>query len=335
MDPLTQGAIGAVVAATQAKPQQVSAALFLGALAGMAPDLDVLIRSESDSLLFLEYHRQFTHALFFIPFGALICTLVLHPLIGKRRGLSAGQTYLFCLLGYATHGLLDACTTYGTLLMWPFSDARVAWNTLSIIDPLVTLPLILGIGLSVAYQQRLPVTIATAYFAGYLVLGVVQRVRAEQVGWQIAAERGHSPIRLEAKPSFANIALFKVVYEVDHHFYVDAVHVGMRERVYQGESIAKLDVARDLPWLDQGYQQAIDIERFRWFSNDYLALDPDDANNIVDIRYSLMPNQIDALWSIHIDPAASPDQHAIYQTHRGEAGQLAPRLWSMILGRDV
>jgi inner membrane protein len=105
--------------------------------------------------------------------------------------------------------------------------------------------------------------------------------------------------------------------------------------VYQGESIAKLDVARDLPWLDQGYQQAIDIERFRWFSNDYLALDPDDANKIVDIRYSLMPNQIDALWSIHIDPAASPDQHAIYQTHRGEAGQLASRLWSMILGRDV
>ena len=111
---------------------------FIGALAGMAPDLDVLIRSNTDPLLFLEYHRQFTHSLLFIPLGSLLCALVFWKTIG--RGINFSTVWLAAFLGYLTHGLLDACTTYGTLLLWPFSDARIAWNTIAVIDPLFTLP---------------------------------------------------------------------------------------------------------------------------------------------------------------------------------------------------
>ncbi|MDC3283047.1 metal-dependent hydrolase, partial [Planctomycetota bacterium] len=70
MDPLSQAVVGAVVAGCVAKPQTIKPALMLGAIAGMAPDLDVFIRDPQDPLLFLEYHRQFTHALAFIPVGA-------------------------------------------------------------------------------------------------------------------------------------------------------------------------------------------------------------------------------------------------------------------------
>ena len=45
--------------------------------------------------------------------------------------VSFGFTYLFCLLGYATHGMLDACTSYGTQLLWPFTNHRYAFNTIS------------------------------------------------------------------------------------------------------------------------------------------------------------------------------------------------------------
>ena len=132
MDPLTQGVVGAVLPqATAARGRFAASAGLLGFLAGMAADLDVLIRSSEDPLLFLEYHRQFTHSLVFIPLGGLICALVLHGIIGRRRGLKFRQSWLFCSLGYATHALLDACTTYGTMLFWPFSDARIAWNTIS------------------------------------------------------------------------------------------------------------------------------------------------------------------------------------------------------------
>ncbi|MGB1142034.1 MAG: metal-dependent hydrolase, partial [Halioglobus sp.] len=142
MDPLTQGAVGAVLPQAASRSRYAATAGLLGFFAGMAPDLDVLIRSGNDPLLFLEYHRQFTHALIFIPIGGFICALVLHAVFGHRRGLTFRESFLFCTLGYATHALLDSCTTYGTMLFWPFSDARIAWNTISVIDPLFTLPLL-------------------------------------------------------------------------------------------------------------------------------------------------------------------------------------------------
>ncbi len=53
MDPLTQGALGAALPLSVAQRKQSMAAALLGFLAGMAEDLDVLIRSGSDPLLFL------------------------------------------------------------------------------------------------------------------------------------------------------------------------------------------------------------------------------------------------------------------------------------------
>ncbi|MFB0976320.1 MAG: metal-dependent hydrolase, partial [Myxococcota bacterium] len=57
MDPVTQAALGAAAALIVSKPKQMRWAAPLGALSGMAPDLDVFIRSSTDPLLFLEYHR--------------------------------------------------------------------------------------------------------------------------------------------------------------------------------------------------------------------------------------------------------------------------------------
>ena len=67
MDPISQGVLGASFAQAAAKNKgKIIAAAWFGALAGMAPDLDVVIQSSSDPLVFLEFHRQFTHALIFI-----------------------------------------------------------------------------------------------------------------------------------------------------------------------------------------------------------------------------------------------------------------------------
>jgi len=126
MDPLTQSTLGAALPQSVARKPHVGLAMLCGLLAGMAPDLDVFIRSNEDPLLFLEYHRQFTHSLLFIPLGASLVALTLHGLWGRLRGHRFRDIFIFCLLGYATHALLDACTTYGTQLLWPFSDQRFA-----------------------------------------------------------------------------------------------------------------------------------------------------------------------------------------------------------------
>ena len=333
MDPLTQGVLGATLPlATAAKKGTVAVAGLLGFLAGMAADLDVLIRSSTDPLLFLEYHRQFTHSLVFIPVGGFLCALLLHSLLGRRRGLSFGQSLVFCTLGYATHALLDACTSYGTMLFWPFSEVRIAWNTISIIDPLFTLPM-LALTIFAGVKKRPAFArVALVWGLAYMSLGLWQRNQAMDMGYEIASQRGHAPLRLEAKPSFANLLVWKIVYETDSRFYVDAVRATLSPQVFPGSSVAKLELARDFPWLDRHSQQARDIERFRWFSNGYIARDPIHENRVIDIRYSMIPNEVMPLWSIELRPDAGPDDHVSYQVHRETVGDPAVELSAMVVG---
>ena len=332
MDPVSQGVVGAAAAQAFARPGQVAVAGLLGALAGMAPDLDVLIRSSVAPLLFLEFHRQFTHSLVFIPIGAALCAALLFPLV--RRRCRARDAYLYCLLGFATHGLLDACTSYGTQLYWPFSDHRVAWNNISIVDPLFTLPVLALVVLAARRGRVALARAACVWVALFLVVGLVQRDRAEAAGRAIARARDHAPVLVEAKPAFASLFLWKTIYEHAGRYYVDAVRVGGAPIHFPGQSAAKLVLARDLPWLAPGTQQARDVERFRWFSQDHLALDPGDPFEVIDIRYSMLPDRIDPLWGIRLDPAAPDDAFSRFVTQRRIGRGDRERMLEMMFATD-
>jgi inner membrane protein len=331
MDPFTQGVLGATFtqSATNNK-QKIKIAGPIGFLGGTAADLDVFIRSDTDPLLFLEYHRHFTHSLAFIPIGGLIVALALHLIWGRRHQLSLRDGFIFATLGYATHALLDACTSYGTLLYWPFSNARVSWNTISIIDPLFTLPLAILLGLATVKRKPLFAHLGMAWVAVYMGLGWMLRNTAQDMGREIATARGHVPHMIDAKPSFGNLLVWKVIYQTPTHYFVDAVRVGWSPLVFEGASVLKLEVARDLPWLDPISQQAKDVERFRFFSQGYVALEADYPNRIMDIRYSLLPNDINPLWSIQLNPNAPIDAHAAYVAQRRNAGESGATLWGMI-----
>ncbi len=331
MDPLTQGAIGAALPqATRQTSRHIRIAAGLGFLAGMAADLDTLIRSESDPLLFLEYHRQFTHSLFFIPVGGALCALVLHWVFGRRSQLSFAKTALFCTLGYATHALLDTATTYGTMLFWPFDQTRYAWSIISIVDPLFTLPVLGLLAWSWVKRHPGPARAALLWAAVYLCFGVYQHINARDAGYALAQSRGHDPVRLDVKPSFANMLLWKTVYEADGAFYIDAVRVGFSPRVFPGERVLKLDLNRDFPWLSADSRQAKDIERFRVFSGGYAARAPQNADRVIDVRYSFVPNRTAALWGIAVRRDAGATEYADYVTDRHDARERFMELWEML-----
>lgn len=331
MDPITQGLIGATLPQVVARDRRLLLwAGCFGFLAGLLPDLDVLIRSSSDPLLYLEFHRQFTHSLLFIPVGGLVCAFVLHQALGRRKGISFRTTWLFCTLGYGSHGLLDAFTSYGTMLWWPFSSERVSLNFVSVIDPLFTLPVLVLVILAAVRKQRRFAIGALLWASLYLNAGMLQRNAAMDMAATLAASRGHTPLRVDAKPSFANILIWKTIYESDGELFVDAVRARLGPRVFFGSSVQKLDIRRDFSDLDVNSQQRRDIERFVWFSDGFVAQDPINPHRIIDMRYSMVPNEIDALWSIGVSASAGPDTHVTFQTHRREPKESLGRLWSMI-----
>jgi inner membrane protein len=163
---------------------------------------------------------------------------------------------------------------------------------------------------------------------------VVHHQRELSVAESIVSHRQHSPIRLEVKPGFANLLVWKALYEYEGRYYVDAVRVGVTPTYFPGESAAKFNAARDFPFLTPTSQQAKDIERFRWFSDDWLALDDEDAAMIVDMRYSQIPNAIKGLWGIKVQPGKAEDKHVEWTVQRETGAEELSLFWAQLMGRD-
>ena len=313
MDPLSQGTVGAAFAQSAADKNNIFKIGVIGFLAGLAPDLDVLIQSSTDPILFLEYHRQFTHSLFFIPFGSLFVAFMLFPLF--KKSMSIKTVYFASFLGYATHGLLDACTSYGTQLFWPFSNERVTWNNISIVDPLFTIPVLILLVIAIKTKKKKFSFFSIGWIIFYLFFGFIQYERAFLEAVEIARFRGHNPERLTLKPSFGNLILWKSIYQHNETFYVDAIRIARTSSWCEGESIRVFDYHYHLPNLKKESQQKKDIERFRWFSQDYLGYDKE-RNIVTDVRYSMIPNQIAPMWGLVIDEQRDVSEHAIWWTSR-------------------
>lgn len=330
MDPLTQGVVGSAVVMKFSNKKHILIATILGFFSGLAPDLDIFIRSSHDPLLALEYHRQFTHSLIFIPIGGLICATFFYYLYARRKGIEFKQLFIYCTLGYGTHGLLDSCTSYGTQLFWPFSDTRIAWNTISIIDPVFTLPILILIITGALKRKKIYSYLSLFWIIVYCSFGVIQQERARDVAINLANSRGHFNVSIDVKPSFANLIVWKTIYSQNNSYFVDAVKVGFHKKIYEGSKIEKLSIRKSFPWLDHKSQQAKDIERFRWFSGGYLAISKKYPNRIIDIRYSMLPNEINGLWGIELNKLATRKSHVKYVFNRNRDLDSAKKLIKMI-----
>jgi len=332
MDLLTQGVLGAALAQAGSKQTETRLATGIGFAAGLLADIDALIYSANDSLLTIEYHRHFTHSMFFIPLGALIAAIILWPLLRKR--ISFKRLYVFSLLGYSLSGFIDACTSYGTHLFWPLSDERVAFHLISIVDPIFTVGLIVAVVLGYRWRRAKAAQAGLLFAAIYLGLGYIQMERAETAIQQLALQRGHTPAELIAKPTFGNILLWRSIYQANGRLYVDAVQMLWQPKIYQGQSIVQYDIDRDNPELDKGSVLYQDMQRFNFFSDGYVAVHPDKPNVLADIRYSIQPDGLLPLWGIEFDPLR-PQQHVKFSVYRNLTKANRQRFFSMLSGKDL
>ncbi len=334
MDIVTQGLLGGALAQAGSRQRHARLAALVGFGAGLLADSDAFIKSASDPLLTLEFHRHFTHALVFIPVGAAIAAALLWPFL--RRRLSFAWIYLYAFLGYATSGFLDACTSYGTHLLWPFTEERIAWSIISIFDPVFSLTLIAAIVYGAVRRRPAAARVGIALAAAYLGLGLVQHQRAEQAAGELAAARGHAAGRLVVKPTMGNLLLWRSIHESGGAFHVDAIRIGAAgpARIYPGRSAPVFQVERDLPQVPRDSVLYDDIQRFMAFSEGYVVADPRRPGELGDVRYAMLPNAISPLWGIRFDSAA-PQRHAEFVTHRVLSASTREAFLAMLLGREA
>lgn len=332
MDLLTQAVLGSALAQSGSRKTETRLATVIGCLSGLLADSDALIRSSSDSLLTIEYHRHFTHSIFFVPFGALIAAFILWPFLKSK--IDFKRLYWFSFLGYSLSGFIDACTSYGTYLFWPIVDERISFYLIAIVDPVFTIALITGV--IVAYKKLQPraALAGLAFAALYLSISFIQLQRAQSAIEQVAIERGHTPEDIITKPTMANIILWRSTYKNQGNIYIDAVRVGYETRVYQGSSVKQFDIERDAASIDGKSILYDDIKRFNKFSDGYISIHPDDDHIIGDARYSFQADGVRPLWGIDFN-FDKPDEHAVFRMYHEYEKNDLKRFFAMLKNQDV
>lgn len=356
MDVVTQCVLGAAAGQAFVGRRLPRTAWLAGLLGGYVPDADIFIKPAGDPMGGLLWHRFFTHGVGFIPAGALIASL---PFLLTRTGRSAwGWAYLAALAGIMTHAPLDACTSFGTCLWWPFTDKRVSWDLVGIIDPLVTLPLLMAVVWSVVLSWRgrhdleRPVPFAqkptrwrSVALAGFVwawvyifVIGGVANARARSAVESLAAARGHADVEgLRAMPQPASLLLWRSVYIHDGQVYSDAVHVlpFRSARVIPG-------VPQPLLTLERALERAGPItpvqrgavEGFYWFTDGYVSSDPANPGVLGDMRYGIDPQRFSSMWGLRLPQPGEPDGGLLFGS-LGSRGDRTTLLLDQLLLRDA
>lgn len=191
MDSLSQLALGASIGvAVMGRRTAVWKAAVWGGIAGTLPDLDVFIDYGND-LANMVNHRGESHSLFYLTlFSPTLAAVAwrIHERAYFRRW------WLMLWLVLITHVLLDASTVYGTRLGLPFTNHAFGTGSLFIIDPLYTLPLLLGLALALIWRGE------RAWRANAIGLAL----STLYIGWSLAAQAQVAQIARQSLPGDAS-----------------------------------------------------------------------------------------------------------------------------------
>lgn len=166
MDSITQAILGGAIGESMLGKKLGNKGAIMGAIVATVPDLDVILYLFYDKLEMLSIHRGFSHSITFSLLGAILIAFVLSK-IKWFQNVKFKFLLMFAWLCLFTHMLLDTFTAYGTQLLLPFSNARLGFDSINVVDPVYTVPLIIGLVFSVWLFKSRP---NRSMFAGYGLL---------------------------------------------------------------------------------------------------------------------------------------------------------------------
>jgi len=338
MDSVSQIVLGAACGvAVMGRRTAVWKAALWGGIAGTLPDLDVLI-DHGDPIADMTLHRAESHAVFLLalaslPLGALVAWLLRERSQWRRWVLATAAALI-------THPLLDAMTVYGTQLLRPFSSYPYGVGSVFIIDPLYTLPLIVGVGgalLAKAPRDLRWNAMGLLLSTAYLLWGVAVQSHVRQLALaSLAPDASGKPPAVLVTPAPFNMLLWRVVaMRADGY---DEGYVSLLDRRVESQPpMHFVRHATDTARLAPALQDNASYTRMAAFTHGFYALHerPRDGLVLTDLRMGQTPDYVfvfaiaeprDGGWR-----AVSPRSIG----GRPDLGAALPWLWRRMLGEDL
>jgi inner membrane protein len=342
VDSITQAALGAAVGEFLLGRRLGNRALAWGALFGTLPDLDVLAAPLLDNAGNLWWHRGPSHSLLVM----VLASWLLSPWLAgrwKREKVTRAQAGWFVFAVWSTHVLIDCFTVYGTSVLWPFSDHRVGFNHLFIIDLFFTMPMLVAL-FWLAFlrdkkrqsQRRRLNAWGLGLSTGYAVLSVAMKLSAS-AGFDADLERrGVSYDRRMEAPTPFNIVMWRAV--VDRG---DELWVGYRTVFESREKPVRWTVYPRGAQALEGMEKMREVRRVQWFSDGWwIARRHNKGVWMADMRFGegrtwgerkgMVDNRPAFAWDII--PTAESDRLRPYHPARANAGETLRRMSRRIVG---
>ncbi|MCK9469476.1 MAG: metal-dependent hydrolase [Porticoccaceae bacterium] len=224
MDTLSHALLGAAIGQCTLGQRTGNRALAAGAMVALIPDIDVAIGHWLGDAAALTFHRGITHSLLFTALAALVLGPSLRRLI-RADDIAWWHWTLLSALVLTSHLALDTFTSYGIQLLQPFSTHSFAIASISVIDPLYTLPLLVAMAVVpwLARQQpgRNLIAITGLLLSTlYLAMTLVNKQLVEAQFRQGLTAAGIAPQRLFVKPTIFNNLLWRGIAENDSGYLV-------------------------------------------------------------------------------------------------------------------
>jgi inner membrane protein len=306
MDSLTQLALGAAVGEATAGRQVGRRAMLWGAICGTIPDLDVFV-SLGDAVHDFTYHRSASHSLFVL---AAITPLVvwfilkIHPdTIEHRR-----RWFTLVYLAFATHVLLDSFTVYGTQIFWPFVTTPMTWSTIFIIDPLYTVPLLIGVIAALVTARRwswgyTANTVGLVLSTGYLTWTLGIKLHVEHVADRSLEQQNIASTHVLTTPAPFNSLLWRIVAIDDTNYYE-----GFYSVLDDGKPVRFKTRSRELELLEP-LRDSWPVQRLQWFTKDFYAAALIDSDIIItDLRMGFEPEYV---FRFKVGEMSNPHPHPV------------------------
>jgi inner membrane protein len=235
MDTLTHGLLGASsallplprrLADRQPEPAATRAAILVGVLSAELPDLDYLLPAADEVQHALRAHRGLSHALVAVPVVALAAAL-LTKVVFRRARFTALYARALVAVPLA-HLLPDLWTGWGTRLLLPFSERRLALDWTMVADPWFTLPLFAA-ALWALFRRS---AFRRAFRAALLVSGAYLLVRVVLLQHLTAkVERAYPEAdSVNVFPALLGVKSFRYVVTKGEKFFAGSVALGAPPR---------------------------------------------------------------------------------------------------------
>ncbi|WP_405199805.1 metal-dependent hydrolase [Christiangramia sp. LLG6405-1] len=333
MDSLTQIVLGAAVGEAVLGKKVGNKAMLYGAIAGTIPDLDTFVGYAYDTITATEIHRGFSHSIVFSVLFAPVFGWLISKIESKSAATWKNWSWLM-FWGLFTHPLLDAHTTWGTQLFWPF-DLRLAYKNIFIIDPLYTLPflvlLIMAMRLKRDDQKR------TKYNRlGLIISSIYLLLITPALKWitynkfeNALEEQSISYQRMDTRPAPMNSILWSANIEAKDHFLIADYSIFDTKPISFQEVPKNLEFADSLAG-DPNLKRLIDISE-GW----YTFSEQNEQLYFNDLRFGKLDmNDPDAPFIFSFLLQEEDGELTATETERSmkDAESLLPELWSRILG---